>query len=503
LWASDFYEYGEDNCTPANQLKFGVTRENAATPTNLAALSNITFDCSDVKAGTTVVWVWVQDQSGNIDYCANYVKVQDNLAGACGASGSMVTVAGVLRTAKTEGIGDGNVNLEGSHPALPPVSLFKMTNDAGEYRFSNAIPLAGNYTLTPIKDDNPLNGVSTYDLVLISKHILGLEPLSTPYKMIAADANNSNSITASDIVELRKLILGVYTDLPNNNSWRFVDKLYVFPDPANPFGVAFPENKTVAEVLAARLADDFVGMKIGDVNTDAVANDAMSVEDRSTGTLCFEVEDRTVNAGDVFDLTMTAAERVQGFQFTLAHAGLELVDIVPNDKTGVDNFGVFRSESMLTASFDAADAVPNGMTNAAITLKFRAKRAGKLSDLLKMSNQITRTEAYNTDGARYDAALRFKSAAGTTIRGVGFELYQNTPNPVKNATAIRFNLPEAGAATLRITDMEGRVIKQMDGLFAKGLNTVTVNGGELPKGVLFYELCSGNNTAAKKMIVVE
>ncbi|MBK7937144.1 MAG: hypothetical protein IPJ82_08605 [Lewinellaceae bacterium] len=100
--------------------------------------------------------------------------------------------------------------------------------------------------MTPTKDDNPLNGVSTYDLVLISKHILGLEPLNSPYKMIAADANKSNSITTFDIVEIRKLILGIYNELPNNTSWRFVDKDYVFPQPTNPFATTFPETKSVA-----------------------------------------------------------------------------------------------------------------------------------------------------------------------------------------------------------------------------------------------------------------
>jgi hypothetical protein len=70
--------------------------------------------------------------------------------------------------------------------------------------------VAADFTITPVKDDNPLNGVTTYDLVLMSKHILGIEPLGSPYKMIAADANKSNSITTFDIVELRKLILGIY-----------------------------------------------------------------------------------------------------------------------------------------------------------------------------------------------------------------------------------------------------------------------------------------------------
>ena len=70
--------------------------------------------------------------------------------------------------------------------------------------------------------------MSTLDLVDIQRHLLGLDPLDSPYKMIAADANNSESLTAIDLVEIRKLILGLYLEFPNNASWRFVDKDFVF-----------------------------------------------------------------------------------------------------------------------------------------------------------------------------------------------------------------------------------------------------------------------------------
>ncbi len=126
---------------------------------------------------------------------------------------------------------------------------------------------AGVYRVTPEKVDNPLNGVTTYDLVLISKHILGLDTLDSPYKMVAADANATRSITTQDIVETRKLILGIYTEFPAVNSWRFVDKDYTFPTP-NPFSAAFPEN-----IILSTFPDDavdFVGIKMGDLNNSAV-----------------------------------------------------------------------------------------------------------------------------------------------------------------------------------------------------------------------------------------
>ena len=62
----------------------------------------------------------------------------------------------------------------------------------------------GTYEVIPEKNDDLLNGVTTYDLVLIQKHILGIDQFSSPYKVIAADIDHNNKLTAIDLVELRE-----------------------------------------------------------------------------------------------------------------------------------------------------------------------------------------------------------------------------------------------------------------------------------------------------------
>ena len=143
-------------------------------------------------------------------------------------------------------------------------------------------------TLASSKDDNPLNGVTTYDLVLISKHILGLEALDSPYKMIAADVNKSGGITGLDIAELRKLILGTYQVFPDVPSWRFIPKNYVFPDPTNPWSTlypAFPEVADLSLLLSPSLIE-FYGVKVGDVNGSALTSVVSNTsEDREANNL--------------------------------------------------------------------------------------------------------------------------------------------------------------------------------------------------------------------------
>ena len=62
---------------------------------------------------------------------------------------------------------------------------------------------------------------------MIQRHILGIQPLLSPYKILAADVNNSKSITVADLSVLRKVLLGITTTFDNNTSWRFVPENYV------------------------------------------------------------------------------------------------------------------------------------------------------------------------------------------------------------------------------------------------------------------------------------
>lgn len=500
LWATDFLQYAEDNCTPPtptvpgpNQLKFAIRKAGQGSGFPVDALGNpiadVTFTCAEL--GSQFVELWAQDAAGNADYCLTEIIVQDNNDNCSPGSPK---IAGFLKTEMNEPLEGATVNLQGLPPnGGAPVDMTYMTDDSGLFSFNNVLPMGSDYTLTPLMDDNPLNGVSTFDLVLISRHILGLEPFNSPYKTIAADANKSNSVTTFDIVEIRKLILGLYDELPNNTSWRFVDKKYTFPNPANPFQEQFPEIVSVSNMQTSSFNHDFVSIKVGDVNASAIANSLMSADDRTSSTLYFDLDDRWVNVGEEIEVNFKAAERMAGYQFTLNTRGLDVVAVVPGDRMTANNFAVFHDA--LTASVDG-DA-------GAFGVRFRATQSGALSQMLAFSHRITRAEAYNEQGERSEVALRFSGQQGSVVAGAEFELLQNVPNPVSSTTYISFNLPEAAEATLTISNAEGRIVKMVKGAFAKGLNTVALHRADLAAGILFYQLDTPTHSATKKMVVVE
>jgi hypothetical protein len=138
------------------------------------------------------------------------------------------------------------------------------TDSDGFYSFTN-LP-GSDYIITPVKSDHPKNGVSTLDLIRIQQHLLGQTPFTRPDQYIAADINGSWNVSAIDLIELRKLILGIYPDFPNNSSWRFFPKGFMFPAMLDPW--PFPEYVMIPTFQDT--AVDFIGIKIGDINGTAL-----------------------------------------------------------------------------------------------------------------------------------------------------------------------------------------------------------------------------------------
>jgi len=224
------------------------------------------------------------------------------------------SISGVIETEYLEAVSGVNVTLENAMG----VNLNQETESDGAYVFSD-LALEENYLVTPFLDENPLNGVSSFDLVLIAKHILQIQTLDSPYKMIAADINSSGSISTLDLVDLRKLILHIDEEFANNSSWRFVETDFIYPNPSNPFESIFPEEIFV-NGLSVDEIHDFVGVKIGDVNNSVQANGLLETEVREEkGAMQLEVEDKLLLPGAEYEVAFRAADIMQlsAFQFTL------------------------------------------------------------------------------------------------------------------------------------------------------------------------------------------
>ena len=510
IWASDFNASSFDDCTPADDLLYSFSGDTYE--------PSRSFSCDDIAdngSPSFIIEIWAADAGNdmncdgeitwderNKDFCTTFIVVDDN-DGVCGDSTGMA--GGLIETEETEPVELVTVKLMDE---LGLIMDEYETDGTGTYQFFN--PLL-TYTIEPLRDGDDDNGVSTLDLVAIQKHLLGIEEFDSPYKRIAADANNSESITALDLIEIRKLILGIYTEFPANTSWRFVDAAFEFPDPMQPW----PFNETIELEGGYDMYEDFVAVKIGDVNGTVTAN-ATQVDVKSNRpVLEFNAVDQYVAVGEEVVLDITAKEfaSIAGYQFTMRTQGLKLSGV---DAGAIDmdasNLAVHKRN--ITASWHRAEPVTVEDGETMFTLRFTATMEGNLSDMMSIGSEITEAEAYRERGSStdiMDIELVFGELP-TQQPSQEFALYQNKPNPFVDRTNIGFTLPEAMDAKLTVFDMTGRVIKLIEGEYEAGYNEITLMQQDLgTTGMLYYRLEAGaisatgnaDFSAVKKLIIVE
>lgn len=487
LTATMFNAGSFDNCTSPQNLQMQIVPS--------------LFDCDDV--GTNIVTMYVTDQAGNTDYCETYVIIQDNMVVCPNALSA--DVSGNIADANGSGMNGVAVNVSGNGPLTAPAT----TSSNGSFLFPS-LSLSYDYTFTPNYNMNPLNGVTTFDLVLITRHILNMQLLDSPYKIIAADVNKSGTVTTFDVVELRKLVLQINTTFPNNTSWRFVDESHSFPNPADPFAPAFPEYFNVNDIAHDQNGVDFVAVKIGDVNGSASTNfNSDDTENRNlVGKLDFVLDEMSLEAGQTYRVPFRASNFVNlvGYQFALKFNNdalrLEDIEMGALESLSESNFGLTMLEDgIITTSWDNSKNTLLDNSTVLFTLVFKATAKAKLSNLLQVTNSVMPAEAYRNAGSDMellDINLNFNQAETVDIE---FELFQNKPNPFHETTTIGFRLPEAGKATLTVYDLSGKVLKSVSKDFAKGYNEIILNQSELgASGVLFYQLETTSQTATRRMV---
>jgi hypothetical protein len=498
VWATDFVASKVYDCNGQDASKGDANGRPLITKYSLNRLeetpnpsqTSITLTCADLELGFILVELHAWDEVGNHDFCVTYIEVQDNRK-VCPAStsGGSFNIAGTIAT-------EGAANLPGVTMTLSgQASKTAISTSNGGYSFVN-LTKNGDFTVTPQLDKNHLNGVSTFDLVLIQKHILNITALNSPYKMIAADVNNSKSITTLDLIALRKLILNIDKSFQSNTSWRFVDATYKFPNASNPWAAAFPEVVSINE-LSNNVTANFVAIKIGDVNASASVSSVASAEVRTNGVFRLHTTEQSLKSGTEYQVAFTVndLQSIQGYQFALNldKNKVDLLDLVYG-VAKAENFGVFKSEGIITSSWNS-----NYQPGVLFNLVLRAKTDTKLSAALSL-NRLVLAEAYNQNNDPLGITLNF----GSQTIADGYELLQNKPNPFNGETEISFNLPKATAATLTISDATGRILKSVRATYAKGLNQVSLKASDLnASGVLYYTLEADDFTATKKMIIVE
>jgi len=490
-----------DNCTPQEDLIFSFSANVNDTCRVLT--------CDDIPNGESAFIefeIWVTDLAGNQDYCTVTLDLQDNEADACeDIDPGAIVVSGQILDPNHQSMPGVEVKLEDEQSNIG-FPRYEFTSSSGIYIFNNLYE-NHNYQVTPFNDTDHAKGVSTLDLIHIQRHLLGLEALADPLQIIAADADNNEKISASDLLVIRNLILGTTDQFTNGqSSYRFVSYWENFAIPSDPF--PFTETVFTDDIKSLLNKVNWTGIKIGDVNQSASPISGENVlEPRSENKAELITDDQVFEAGEPIELIfrLEGSEKLTGGQFTIEFNSdvlhFEQV-LAENALISMNNFGLrYAGQGLITASWNSAGDQPIS-EGKLFRLSFRAISDGRLSEVIKLTDRITRTEGYNENLEVCGITLRFDD--GEMMHDARtYSLYQNIPNPFSDLTEILFELPEDAEATLSFYDMTGKQIKVISDQFRKGINTLEISKSELnTTGVIYYQLRTGLFTQTRKMICI-
>ncbi len=390
------------------------------------------------------------------------------------------------------------------------------TNEMGEYSWEVESGYQTQFNFGCEVVGIKFMGISTADILRIQLHILGFQALGSPYKIIAADINKSRSVTAADIIQLRKVILGTSDSFPKNNYWRFIPADYEFINPLNPFVENFPELIFINSLFSnceknPTLNADFVAIRVGDVNSSMLDLPDISAGNRSLN-CTLSTYDQEIKPGATMEVPIyaTHAQDLAGFQFTFqfdpTKLDFEKVNYGVLTDLSEEHFGFTHLEKgLITISWNTTESIQMQKDESLFSLQFKAKKEGLLSETIEINSSMTEAMGITQELEVTSLSLSFMKEEVLEKKGLENVLFQNAPNPFQDKTMIRFALSKSGDAAISVFDAMGRFILEVFGSYDAGIHEVGIDRTALNgSGVYYYQLSTSEGLlSTKKMLIVD
>ncbi len=432
--------------------------------------------------------------------------------GACGEATIFINVE-VEATAGLEGsilAKDGSSPLEDVVVSLAGNQTTQMTTGADGFFAFNDLPIAENYTLTPSKGGNPVNGVTAIDLSIAQAHILDLFELSV-YDVIAMDVNESCSLTSIDLSIIKAVILGSLTNFPHGKTWKFVPEGLTFPNVDNPCEYdEFLEYTDLQDMLAGQ---NFIGVKVADVNNSYLPGAGFT----GASSMSLSIADQQAASGDFVYVPVKASGLNNILTWQLTHSwDAEILEF-----QGIENMHPALGEGLVYNDTNEAVGQLTSLwldnQNLPLTLddnttlyelKFRAIGEVGMSSEISTNSSLTPALAYDNDFnqielATDDGILEIISITnlGNITENKSAQLLGNSPNPFTNETRIQIYVPKAGGVIIEIYNIMGQRIEKIEETFSAGKHWLTWDkAAHYPAGTYVCKFQFDNQRQSIRMI---
>lgn len=375
--------------------------------------------------------------------------------------------------------------------------------------------------------------------------------------MIAADANNSGSVTSFDIVTIRKVILGMPGAVLTAGSWRYVPKLCTettafinqFYD-GNPFDADYTDPfqgftrhyksagnnipnadswmdhlslVTTSGISHEENTWSFTGVKVGDVNC-SVYIDGFAPEPGDDEFAVQSGSNTGISSGAIKKIKILASVTtdVTAWQFGIRFASdsLSILAIQPGN-TGttfdVDNF-YHSSPTEPGNNNGALKSIWFAQDGNAVSLDGKVlyeliveanQNIGNLLDIFKLDTRALDMKFYNAQGQAIPNVALMLSLENTTFerskvnRTTSDTEFQVTAYPVPFDSEINFEfmLPGEESVDISLFDATGKLVSELKIVLPAGDHQLHLPSlKDCAPGLYWYSLKAGRYSAFNKII---
>ncbi|MCB9293122.1 MAG: T9SS type A sorting domain-containing protein [Lewinellaceae bacterium] len=393
--------------------------------------------------------------------------------------------------------------------ALPPCEFSYTTGKEGYFQTPGCAQ-GESYVLAACKTDTEdlSCGISTFDLVLISKHILGVEQFEAPRDLIAADVNGVDGITTLDLIELRKAILGISATFAGAPHWRFIPCGYTFPTP-DPLVNGIPE--CVEFNAATGYKACFDAIKVGDLDCSCAG------ELITAGEFVLALEENTPPEGsgenDVrIDVAPAGTAYLSALEFDTNY--LSFSGFVQDAMLVDSNAYSFQEQTdgvVRLAWYDLdGDSTAFTPNDNILSLVFTPQ--GEVEDFfshLSIDSALLRPLAFTNNGTALEVRLQSQEEGGRPAPGIGtpgseaFSI-RPVPNPFQQGLSFHVSAPAAIEARLSIFNASGKQVYAETLALDAGRQEVQLPvANTWPEGAYFYHLEVGKSIQSGRLIKLQ
>ncbi len=396
-----------------------------------------------------------------------------------------------------------NVSITATHPSIP----IQVTGPDGTYDFPRIPADAVSCEINLSKNTRAVNGLGVQDIIGLQRHLLEYDTLETPYQWLAADVNLSESITISDLIAVRRVILFIDTIFTQTESWRFVPELHNFSDPLDPWLETVPWNGSCSDIEQAANILNFVAIKMGDVSGDANPNLLQSGDTRELHR--FTIQDQRLEAGEEYSFSIPSSDlkQVLGFACQLEF-NPDLVSLENIEKGNHDASTFMVVDEINNKSAGIWTGFAGGLKKQSLdqlptvfTWKIKAKQSVYLSEAVRLSEKYS-PHVLMTDQDRKPLVLEFISNPSRLEMPVSLNATV-APNPFNGSTNILLKSDPLSYTQISVIDQFGKIVYQREISPNNYRPEIQLNDAIIKSsGIYWLIIQQGNKKIIKKLIKI-